>query len=319
VPARERLYRGALNFSTYHESRARLMYSGHMTRPTPSGMLRTSAPGLGLIALFALLGALSACTARSDTAEPIVTGDMTRITPEQWAALTRRTIYFGHQSLGANIVEGVREVLQQRPDLPLRISSGKNVPSAGVLNEFEIGENTDPESKNAAFIDLARGKLGPEPVLLFKYCFVDVDETSDAAALFKRYQETVAALRAAQPGATVVHVTMPLTTDSTLRNWVNKIRGRPTRWDRNGVRTRYNELLIAAYRGKEPIFDIAAIESTRSDGTREYASVDGKPVYALAAEWASDEGHLNAQGQRRAAERLLATLAALPEPSPRSR
>jgi hypothetical protein len=272
-----------------------------------------------LIALFAMLCTVAACTARSDTAEHAVTDDMTRITPEQWTALTRRTIYFGHQSLGANIVEGVRGFLQERPDLPLKISSGKTVPAAGVLNEFEIGENTDPESKNNAILQVARGQLGPAPVILFKYCFVDVDEKSDPAALFQRYQQTVAALHAAQPGATLVHVTMPLTTDSTLRNWINKIRGRPTRWDRNGVRTRYNELLNAAYRGKEPIFDVAAVESTRADGTREYTSVGGKPVYALAAEWASDEGHLNAQGRRRAAERLLATLAALPAPPPGSR
>ncbi|MDB5864777.1 MAG: hypothetical protein JWO70_2583 [Betaproteobacteria bacterium] len=267
---------------------------------------------LRFIGVVAVVGALMACTARSDTAEQGVTDDMKRITSDQWATLTHRTIYFGHQSLGANVVDGVRALLQQRPDLKLQISSGKMVASAGVLNEFPIGENTDPESKNAAMLDVARGELGPDPVLLFKYCFIDVDEKTDAAALFRRYQETVAALHARQPRATVVHATMPLTTDSLVRNWVNKLRGRPTRWDRNAVRARYNELLLATYRGKEPIFDIAAIESTRSDGTREYTSVGGKPVYALAAEWASDEGHLNAQGQRRAAEQLLITLAALP-------
>jgi hypothetical protein len=54
------------------------------------------------------------------------------------------------------------------------------------------------------------------------------------------------------------------------------------------------------------------VESTRADGTREYATVNGKPVYALAPEWASDEGHLNAAGRRRAAEALLVTLASIP-------
>lgn len=37
---------------------------------------------------------------------------------------------------------------------------------------------------------------------------------------------------------------------------------------------RYNNLLRAAYAGKEPIFDLAAMEATRPDGTPEYATVD---------------------------------------------
>jgi hypothetical protein len=148
---------------------------------------------------------------------------------------------------------------------------------------------------------------------MFKYCFVDIDEQTDAGALFRRYQQTVATLRSIHPEAVLVHVTVPLITDSQLRNFINAVRGRPTRRTQNGVREAYNGLLRAAYAGKEPIFDLARVQSTRADGTREHATFEGKPVYALAREWASDDGHLNAAGRLRAAEELLVTLASLPQ------
>ena len=79
-------------------------------------------------------------------------------------------IYFGHQSVGSNILEAVRELMAEKPQIPLRIVSGASAVSAGVLNEFAIGENGDPDSKNAAFISATQGALGPEkPVLMFKY------------------------------------------------------------------------------------------------------------------------------------------------------
>lgn len=148
---------------------------------------------------------------------------------------------------------------------------------------------------------------------MLKYCFADVDEKMDAQALFHQYQQTVAALRASHPEAVVVHVTFPLTTDAPLRNYLNALRGRPTRRTWNAIRTQYNELLRAAYAGKEPVFDVAAVESMHANGSLEFANVSGKRVYAMADEWTSDEGHLNAAGRRRVAEQLLITLTSLPE------
>ena len=234
------------------------------------------------------------------------------ITSEHLNALAGRTVYFGHQSVGANVLDGLRQVAAERAQFPMKIVSTDPVAAPGVLNEFGIGENGDPESKNAAFVKALERDLGPQPVLMFKYCFVDVDDRTDVPALFTRYQETVATLRKRHPHAAIVHVTMPLTKDSVFRNLVNSIRGRPTRRDRNAVRAAYNELLRATYGGKEPIFDLAAVESTRADGNTEHAVVGRLKVYALASEWASDDGHLNEAGRKRAAEELLLTLASLP-------
>ena len=263
--------------------------------------------------VVALMMAVAACSEHAPPANPRVTADLTQLTPEQWQLLSERAIYFGHQSVGGNVVDGIRALAAENAQIAkLRVVSGSGASTAPGLREFPIGENGDPVTKNAAFLGATEGTLGPKPVLMFKYCFADVDENTDARALFDRYQQTVAALRAKQPGAIIVHVTAPLTTDSQFRNWVNTLRGRPNRRTWNGIRSRYNEILRAAYSGKEPIFDLAAVESTRSDGTGVYASVGGERVYAMADEWTSDGSHLNSAGSKHAAVELLLTLASLP-------
>ena len=256
----------------------------------------------------------AACSNEVEHPEPMrSTPDFGQVTLEQWASLSRRTFYFGHQSVGADIIDGVREISAQRPEIALRVVSGSTAAVPGALNEFRVGRNEDPESKNAAIVQATSGALGPNPVLMFKYCYVDVHDKTDAAKLFERYRQTVVRLRAQHPDATVVHLTVPLMTEPSLLRYVmNKVRGMATSREENAVRAEYNRLLRAEYSGKEPIFDLAALESTRSDGTLEYGVVDGAKVPALAREWAADTGHLNVAGRRQVAEQFLATLATLP-------
>lgn len=267
---------------------------------------------LRLHATILVMAALLGCSNRAEQADRGVSPDLSRITAEQWQALSQRTVYFGHQSVGVNIVDGIRELAAQNPQVQIKISTGAAADRGPGLVEFLVGENTDPDSKNRAFLAATQGRLDPGSVLMFKYCYVDIDENTDASALFEGYRQTVAALRARHPDAIVVHVTMPLTADAPLRNWVNMLRGRPTRLTWNGVRSRYNELLRAAYEGREPVYDLAAAEATRSDGSLQYSVVEGHKVFAMADEWTSDGGHLNAAGRQRAAAQFLTTLASLP-------
>ena len=266
-----------------------------------------------LLAACAVLMLTAACSDRSAQPGAEAMHDLKRITSEQWQTLSQRTVYFGHQSVGANIIGGVLEVTAQNPEIPIRVASGQRAASAGVLNEFLIGRNEDPDSKNAGFVAATQGALGPRPVLMLKYCYVDVDEGTDAQALFERYRETVATLHAQHPDAQIVHFTLPLATEpSKLRYLMNTVRGIPTTRDANARRDEYNRLLRTAYASREPVFDLAALESTRADGTLEYGVFDGRQIPALAPEWSSDGAHLNPSGAKRIAEQLLATLASLP-------
>jgi hypothetical protein len=267
-----------------------------------------------IVAMLAVLTAVTACSSHAEHKQSDVAPVLARVTAEQWQALSKRTIYFGHQSVGENIVEGIRELAAGNPQIRINIVSGpKSGNATPALHEFLVGENEHPQSKNDAFLATVSGPLPEAPVLAFKYCYVDIDENTDAQALFERYRQTVDAVRAKHPDAMIVHITMPLTTDAPLRNWVNMLRGRPNRRTWNGVRSRYNELLRGAYAGREPVFDLARLEATKSDGTEEYALVNGQKVYALADEWTSDGGHLNEAARKLAAAHFLATLAALPD------
>lgn len=263
----------------------------------------------GCVALMLLSIAAAGCSGSSGTPDRRGMSALNQVSADQWASLAHSTIYFGHQSVGNNILEAARDLLREHPQIPIRIVSGSPVAAAGVLNEFVIGENGDPQSKNASFLSVVERNLGPRPILMLKYCYVDIDVRTNVDAVFQQYQETISRIKAKHPDATIVHVTVPLVTHSAVRDAINGVLGRPTRPMRNAQRSRYNELLRAAYGGKEPIYDLAAVEARRADGSEEVVSLGDRRVYALAPEWAADDGHLNAAGRRHAAEAMLATLA----------
>ena len=237
------------------------------------------------------------------------------ITPAQWQALAARRVYFGHQSVGGNIMDGVQAVLSSRPDIPLRVIEARELDSSGTpgIYHARIGANGDPASKTRAFEDIA--DAGHPAIGALKYCYVDVDGRTDPDSLFRAYAARMAHLRARHPDLTIVHVTMPLTTiDGPLQSFLDRVRRTTSRRALNVIRNRYNELLRAAYAGREPVFDLARIEATRADGSRAAFRSGGHAIDYLAPELTDDGGHLNEAGRRAAAEAFLALLASLPGP-----
>lgn len=234
------------------------------------------------------------------------------ITAAQWNALASKRVYFGHQSVGNNMLDGVRDVLAQHPSIALRIAdagAGEPATAAGLYHG-KVGRNGDPASKNAAFAAAVRS-LAPD-VAILKYCYVDVSATTDPSALFAEYRRQMASLREERRGMLLVHATMPLTTVGGAREWLaSKVRRTATSRDVNAIRSTYNRLLRETFGGKEPIFDLARIESTRSGGATAGFTRRGETVQALAPEFTDDGGHLNAAGRRAAAEEFLGVLARL--------
>jgi hypothetical protein len=111
-----------------------------------------------------------------------------------------------------------------------------------------------------------------------------------------------------------VHVTVPLAVVQTgPKATIKRLLGRK-RWgaDANIVRHRYNELLRHEYGGKEPLFDLAAIEATRVDGGAATFDEGGATYPMLAPEYASDGKHLSDLGARWVAAHLVKVLAGLP-------
>jgi hypothetical protein len=77
--------------------------------------------------------------------------------------------------------------------------------------------------------------------------------------------------------------------------------------DENVRRERLNALIRAEY-ADDHLFDLAAVESTRPDGTRVSGRHDGSDYFALHDGYASDLGHLNAAGAEVAARAWLTTV-----------
>ncbi len=234
-------------------------------------------------------------------------------------ALGRRKVFFGHRSVGMNLVEGVQQLAAQE-GVPLRIVeiSGTVSVAPGTFAHAFVSENGNPASKLESF---ARA-LGPGPasvdVAFVKFCYVDFRADMDVQAIFAKYQATIADLRAKHPGTTFVHVTAPLTSvQGGAKAVLKRLMGRPPAGlAENARREDYNALLRRAYQGREPMFDLAAIESTLPEGRRETTDWNGRSVPALAAAYTDDGGHLNRAGKLRAARVLVGLLASVPTGDP---
>jgi len=269
----------------------------------------------GLVALAAAGWASTASAERgatASTADAALRADLEKV--------ARRSVFFGHQSVGANILEGVKELAAQE-GVPLRVAevgeAGAVAP--GTFGHAFIAENGHPERK----LEGLERALGAGPaaveVAFLKLCFVDVVGATDARALFERYRTTLRTLQARHPRTTFVHLTVPLTTvQSGWKAFVKSLLGRaPYGFEENVRREEYNALMRQAYQGKEPFLDVARLESTAPDGRAETTTVKGRSVPSLVPAYTDDGGHLAGAGRRVVARALLRLVADLPDAASR--
>jgi lysophospholipase L1-like esterase len=270
-------------------------------------MMLASAHQVGLVG-----GLLTAMTLAA-----VARADDVALAREALARLGRKSLLFGHQSVGSNVLDGL--ALLAGPDggglRVVDVSRGATTVAAGTLAHAYVGQNGDPASKLDAFaraVD-ALGEPGVD-VALVKLCYVDVTAETDGAALAARYLATLAELRRRHPRTTFVPVTVPLTTaQGGPKAWLKRLLGRsPYGLAENVRREEVNAALRAAAQGG-PLFDLARVESTAPDGRSETVTWNGRTAPALVPAYTDDGGHLNRDGKLRAARALLAVLSTLPE------
>lgn len=237
------------------------------------------------------------------------------IDPTTLLSLQHKRIYFGHQSVGANIIDGVRDLCRADTGLKLNLTESTQTEAyaSPVLGHSRIGRNHEPRSKIDAFSDILGAGLGNKvDVALLKFCYVDVTQGSDVAGLFEYYQRVMTQLAAAYPRTLLVHITLPLTVMPSLwRRIVGTVRQRPNRIAHDNLaRAHYNQLLMQAYAGKAPVFDLAAIESTLPSGRVLRYKLDGQEFRTLVPGYSSDGRHLSETGRRVVATQFLKFLAA---------
>jgi hypothetical protein len=230
-------------------------------------------------------------------AEEIVSTAMTLEAAD--LSVLRARVFFGHQSVGENILDGIRAII---------------APRKLEWVDAKIGTNEKPFGKLEAFRNAMTDGVGKGAELAFmKFCYVDFNAHTDFAALFDSYKRTMVDLGRECPNTTFVHLTAPLTTvASGPKAWVRKMLGRAAWGEReNENRNAYSELVRTEYGGKGQVFDLAAIEAGGVAHPQRF-ELGGKSLPMLASAFTDDGGHLNAKGGRAVAQELLRFLAKVP-------
>lgn len=225
-------------------------------------------------------------------------------------------VFFGHQSVGDNILDGVRD-LAQKAGVALRVEVvevGGEAPEGPGLFHARVGVNLDPDSKLAAFSSAleAAGEPGYDLAVL-KFCYVDLDDESreqQPQALFSRYLDGMGAIEKAHPQLRVLNSTMPLVAEPPGRKTrLKRLLGMSVETDAENVRrNEYNRLVRERYTGSS-LLDIARAEATDVDGRPVVFEHSGQPMEMLVPAFTTDGGHLNDAGQERVAAAFIHRLA----------
>ena len=258
------------------------------------------------VALFLVMGMLLGCTDKE-------ANSVNSIEPRVgWANLSTQRVLFAHQSVGSNILEGVRD-LAEHDGVELPVVNWAGGALGGGINHFRVGSNGDPQSKIDAFrVALASVDGRPADVALLKFCYVDFGAGTDAKKLASMYINAYRELALAYPETKFVAVTAPLTVIQTgPKAWVKRAIGVPVGQSvENAKRTEFNNLLRATFGPTQRLFDLAAIESSANGRPDETGGAAGRPE-ALAPRLTDDGGHLNRDGQQLVASEMLAFLSGI--------
>jgi hypothetical protein len=233
-----------------------------------------------------------------------------------WVKLSEKKIFFGHKSVGYNIIEGIKDIIKERDYIKLNIVE-TNEPAEfdkPVFAHSQVGKNTEPASKTEGFKNIIDSGVGEKlDIAFFKFCYVDVMQDSDPQKIFENYKTAIEYLKARYPKTKFMHVTVPVRSlpkglKKTLKESIKLLIGKPGVLDDNIKRQNYNTLLNEAYPKTEPVFDLALIESVNPDGLRCYATQKAEKVFFMSPEYTEDGGHLNEKGRKIIAEQLLISL-----------
>lgn len=266
--------------------------------------------------LAVLMWVLSGCS-DSVGSEGMTFTRLHDLSEDKLNAVSSKSYFFGHQSVGRNMLDGLRMVMEDNPTLKLDIRNSESVSNVapGAFLHSNVGKNRFPQTKIDQYQSALEGGLGNSVDAAFlKFCYVDLANENDPVELFQTYKASVEALKLKYPETRFVHFTLPLKSVPTgLKVSVKNLIGKeiPQQMD-NIKRAQYNELLREAYVGVDPVFDIARYESIDpATGEAFTFKYDGKEYEAMSPGNTYDGGHLSDKGKRWIAEQLIVFLASL--------
>lgn len=236
---------------------------------------------------------------------------------EYWKKLAEKKFFFGHHSVGYNIIEGIKDIVGKYDYIKVNIVETDNPADFDkpVFAHARVGRNMDTDSKIQGFRKVMDAGIADKAdIAFFKFCYVDVNHDSNLDKIFEEYSGAMEGLVEKYPGTAFLHVTVPVCSPSAnakkmAKFFVKSLIGKAGVLEDNAKRQQYNTLVRAAYAQKQHVFDLALAETVNPDGLRCYMKSDQKKIYVMPGVYTNDGGHLSPQGRRKVAQQLLITLA----------
>jgi len=238
------------------------------------------------------------------------------ISQEKWAELAGKKIYFGHQSVGFNILDGIKDITRENPKIKLNIKETKNAADFNqpVFAHSRIGKNKDPNAKIDDFKKNIESGIGDKVDIAFlKLCYVDVTAETDIEEVFNYYKQAMAELKEKYPKVKFIHCTVPLNSTPTgIKTKIKRLIGKSL-WtdDANIKRNMFNLKFEKLYAGKGTFFDLAKYEAISCQGKLCFFENKQTKYLSMCPEYTNDGGHLNKIGRIVAAKTLLRCLLGL--------
>jgi hypothetical protein len=230
--------------------------------------------------------------------------------------VAKTQVYFGHQSVGLNMLDGLRQIATEEEvdDIQIVELDREHAVSAAFFAHSAVGKNGDPRSKIDEFATKIRGMretlpAGPD-VAFMKFCYVDFAPDTDVDDLFAYYRSTMSRLGKEHPHVRFLHTTVPLMARTLrVKDRIRLLLGMPVWVDDANIKRHEFNLLIQQTYDDDRIIDIAGQESTKPDGTRQRFTRNGRTYYSLNPAYTTDGGHLNQAGKRKVAAEMVRVIA----------
>lgn len=242
-----------------------------------------------LIILLTLVCLIFGCAGKDE--QSFLTNINTMIQKTDLYTLKGKKVYFAHQSVGNNIVQGLSSLIEKSEDIKfIKIvtledylkDNYEHNDSFFYFIHSRIGQNGHPDIKLNDFLQKC-DSLPDIDAAFIKLCYADVRHETDVQVLYKNYVETLSQLQKKHQQAKFIYFTVPYTTkEGYFKGTLKKVMGKH---DNNIARNKLNTLIRQT--NNIDIFDIGFYEShLESDNTeleKEY----------LLKEYTYDNGHLN--------------------------
>lgn len=266
------------------------------------------------IAIFCSLGLIlliGGCGKKMDVKDIDIQAKLAEISDGSIDSLAEKKIFFAHMSVGYDIIDGIRSIQEKKSRFEeikiIEIDETMNVNRPGIYHK-KNGKNGDAKSKFDAFREFLKNEkfTNKFDIAALKLCYIDFMPEIDVDEILNQYTKCVQEVKKSNPSTKILHMTTPLTVHAKgIKGWINiMIKGDIV----NYRRAVYNKKLHELYQGTAPIYDIALVESTYPDGSREEYSYKGNMIFSMIEEYTTDGGHLNETGKKLAAAEFLRVL-----------